>query len=658
MIAYPPALVEAYREGLRTRRVQNFPDWADENILLRRQGKLVPWRTSLTPYLREIMMLLSADSPVEEIVIIKPSQWGGSEMANAFCAYVIANCATPMLFFQPDIEAAKRYMLERLRPVLMDCPALRGLLVEPKSRDPGSTLQTQGFFGGTLDLLGGNSPAGFSSKPAGVVIIDEWDRMAAGAGSGERAEGDQYELAKNRMITFVLWRKMLALSTPGNTSTSKVEPAYLASDRRRYFVPCPLCSRMILLEFERLWWPNADATARVVYRCQLCDNAFDERPKREMNAAGKWVAEMPQRSVAGFASNGLYSPWLKWREIAERWERAKGRPGKVRVFFNNVLGRTYDVHGETRVKPNELAPLRCKLQVVDGVVVVPRGVGLLTVGADLQHNRIEAVLYGWGRGEECWHLDQVIIPGDPSGDRIWEDFDSWLRRRWQTEDGGEMGISAAGVDTGYEANRVYQFVKTRGARGIWGVKGARSGEGRRVWPRRPSRSPTKVDFYLIGQDTAKAHIYARLRASVRSIAEGVERTRGMVHIGDHFGDDAYLEQLVSETPVTKTVHGHPRIVWDLPAHKRNEALDCAVYGYAALQGLKAKGRQADVRLESTTPRASHHPAPARLPSGISFRKKTAGSERNSPPRPEAKAAPRRAHGRAKRKRVGGFMGPD
>lgn len=596
MAAYPQAIVEAYRAGLRARRVQSFPDWADENIVIRRQGKRVRWRTSLTPYLREPMMKLSADDPTEELVIMKPSQWGASEMFNAFCAYVIVNRATPILFLQPDIDAARRYSLERIGPVFEDCQALRGILVEPKSRDPGNTLHSKAFWGGTFDLLGGNSPAGVASKPAGVVLIDEWDRMSASAGVGDRAEGDQYELAKNRTITFTRWRKIVAASTPGNTSTSKVEPAYLASDRRKFFLPCPLCSRQILLDFDRLWWPRGNV-ARVVYRCQLCDSAFDERPKQEMLAAGVWVAEQPTRSVPGYWSNGLYSPWLKWREIADRWERAEGRPGKVRVFFNNILAKTYDVHAETRVQAHELAPLRYETKRnEDGEVIVPRGVAVLTAGADVQHNRIEVVVFGWGRGEECWHIDQAVIPGDPSGHKVWDDLDAYLKREWETEDGECKMLSASCIDTGYEANRVYEFVRTRAARGVWGVKGARGGEGRRIWPKRPSRSSyQRVEFYLVGVDTAKAHIYARLKASVARKDE-VTSARGMVHVADHIGDDGYLEQLASEVPVTKTIHGHPRVVWELPEHKRNEALDCAVYGYAALHGLKAKGRRVESML--------------------------------------------------------------
>lgn len=561
------------------------------------------------------MLHLSADSPVEEIVIQKPSQWGASEMLNCFFAYVIACRPTPGLFYQPDIDAARRYVISRLNPILDDCRALDGLLVEAKSREPGNTNHTKTFGDGvTLDILGGNSPAGTASKPAGVIAIDEWDRMAAGVGVGDRGEGDLYELAKNRTITFTRWRKIIAASTPGNTSVSKVEPAYLASDRRQWWVPCPRCGHRILLEFDRLWWP-ADNVKQVVYRCQRCDNAFGEGHKREMNAAGEWIAEHPASRVVGYWSNGLYSPWLRWHEIADRWQRAKGNPGKTRVFFNNILARTYDVHHETRVAHHQLATLRLDLQVEDGVPVVPARVVVLTAGVDVQHDRLEVVVFGWGWGEECWHLDHAVIRGDPSGDQVWADLDVYLAREWLTEAGELVTIRVVCIDTGYLANRAHEFVLTRGHRGIFGVKG--SNGAKRIWPKKPSKAAfRKAEFFLIGQDTAKAHIYARLKASVAAAAAGTLAGPGMIHIAAHLGDDAYLEQLVAEVPTTKTIHGHPRIVWDLPEHKRNEALDCAVYGYAALHAWKAKGRRLT---KPTTPPAPAGPAQAAI---ISSQKST------------------------------------
>jgi len=44
---------------------------------------------------------------------------------------------------------------------------------------------------------------------------------------------------------------------------------------------------------------------------------------------------------------------------------------------------------------------------------LPAGVGVLTVGVDLQGDRIELQVVGWGRDEEARVVDYKVIWGDP-----------------------------------------------------------------------------------------------------------------------------------------------------------------------------------------------------------------------------------------------------
>jgi len=165
---------EAVRAAFTPRAVMPFPDWADANIVLDRGGVRTPWRTSLTPYLRQPMLDASVESPVEEIVIMKPSQWGASEcFAVAFPCYMADVAPCNILEIQPDLEAAARFSQLRIDPVIAGNPRLRALFVEKKSRDAGNTQHLKTFPGGSWAILGSNSPAGLSSLPAAVVIFDE-----------------------------------------------------------------------------------------------------------------------------------------------------------------------------------------------------------------------------------------------------------------------------------------------------------------------------------------------------------------------------------------------------------------------------------------------------------------------------------------------------
>ena len=55
-----------------------------------------PWRTSQTPYLREIMDCLSSASSIERVVVMKGAQIGISECCNNWIGYVIYHAPAPV----------------------------------------------------------------------------------------------------------------------------------------------------------------------------------------------------------------------------------------------------------------------------------------------------------------------------------------------------------------------------------------------------------------------------------------------------------------------------------------------------------------------------------------------------------------------------------
>lgn len=68
----------------------------------------------------------------------------------------------------------------------------------------------------------------------------------------------------------------------------------------------------------------------------------------------------------------------------------------------------------------------------------------------------------------------------------------------------------------------------------------------------------------------------------------------------HFPVDrelGYFQQLISEKSSRKEVSGQLYRIWELPAGRANEALDCRVYAYAALKGLEHFGLKLNQRCE-------------------------------------------------------------
>lgn len=600
-----------------------------------------PWLTSRTPYAREPMDALAASDPSERVVLMWGAQLAKSEIALNWLLDTILNDPCTFLMVQPTDATAARFSKKRVAKMIANCPALFARVREAKGRDGGNTIQDKDFDGGSFSIVGSNAPANLASLSIRKAAIDETDRCATDAGG----EGDSTELVDQRLSNHPD-AKLLLMSTPVLRGHSRIESAYEESDQRKFYVPCAHCDHMQVLSFERLRWPDGKPDL-VGYHCEKCDGRMVEAHKPRMLARGEWRARFPERKrTKGYWLSQLYSPWVTWSKVARKYIEAKRDPSLMQVFHNTRLAKSWDVHAETRVAHQDLIVLRIDLPMHDGAPIVPAQVAVLTCGVDVQHNRLEVVVYGWGPGESCWHIDQVIIHGDPSGDQVWLDLDAYLQREWISEVGEVLTLAATCVDTSYLTQRVYDFVRVRGHRSIFGVKGARGGEGRRVWPKKPSRSSyMKTEFYLVGADTAKAHLYARLKASV-AVAKSNGIGSGLVKIAAHVGDESYLEQLVSEVPTVKPIHGHPRVIWELPEHKRNEALDCAVYGYAALHAWKAKGRRlpgASVAVPVAVAPSSPTPSPTEI--GISISKTTNPGEHeirspterttpNRPPRPE------------------------
>jgi len=540
--------------------------WADIERRLSSEASSEPgaWRTSRTPYLREIMDSV-CNRDIHTVVVMSSAQVGKTEVLLNIIGYYVHYDPSPILMIQPSLDLAEAVSKDRIAPMIRDTPALKSRFAETKSRDSGSTLLHKKFLGGHLSLAGANSPSGLSSRPIRIVLFDEVDRYPPSAGT----EGDPVALAKKRTATF--WnRKTVMVSTPTIKGFSRIESAYLESDQRRYFVKCPHCLHPHALEWDNIKYDTAD----VVMICPSCGNEICESEKPAMLRNGEWVSGSEINGVAGFHLNELYSPWRSWKDVVSDYNVMKSDPERYKAWVNTSLGIPYEEPGEQLDSDHLIARAeRYHAEVPDGVVC-------LTAGVDLQQDRLEIEIVGWGAGEESWSIDYQVIVGDPVQDDVWADlFDIWQSSRWSRADGTSLGLSAMCVDSGFLPKRVYKFVANARADHVYPVKG-RAG----AYPvieqktardrRRAKRKKAGAAPELIGVDEAKSIIIGRLR---------MIHTHGPGYC--HFPvdrDREWYDQITAEKLVTRYQRGaRPAREW-IKTRPRNEALDCRVYAYAAL----------------------------------------------------------------------------
>ena len=572
-----PTYGETFRQGIKPDPLLTVSAWADRHRMLSSVASGEPglWRTARTPYLKEIMDCLSPSSTVERVVFMKGAQLGGTEAGLCWVGYIIHQAPGPMLLVQPTVETAKRHSKQRVDPLIEASAALRDLVKDPRSRDSGNTVLGKEFPGGALVMTGANSAVGLRSMPVRYLFMDEVDGYPGDADG----EGDPVALAVQRTVTFAN-RKILMVSTPTIKGFSRIEAAYAESDQRRYWVPCPSCGGMQVLEWKQVQWPEGERD-KAHYACIHCGATIQDYQKGWMLERGQWIAAAPGASkTAGFHLSSLYSPhgWTSWADIAIEHGQVHRDPPRLKVWVNTKLGETWEEAAE-QLDGDGLMARREMFGAY-----LPAGIVILTAGIDVQDDRLEVEIVGWGRDEESWSIDYRILWGDPSGPAVWQDLDNLLRRPFpHARQMPDLHLRAAALDTGgHHTLQAYAFCRNRQDRRVWAIKG-RGGMGVPIWPRRPSRNNKgRVPLFIVGVDACKEAIYARLRLK--------EPGPGYCHF-PHDRDGEWFHQLTSERITTRFHRGRPIREWKKRDGDRNEALDCRVYAMAALQGLVAMGLQ-------------------------------------------------------------------
>lgn len=578
--------------------------WADSHRQLSREASSSAgkWDTDFAPYQRGPMDAIK-DPTVETVVFMASAQVGKTEIVNNIIGYGIDQDPGPMLVIQPTLEMAQAWSKDRLAPMLRDTPCLVGKVAEPRAKDANNTILHKQFPGGHLTVVGANSPAGLASRPIRWVLADEIDRYESSAGR----EGDPVYLAQRRTQTFHD-RKVVLISTPTESGTSRIEAAYKETDQRVFFVPCPGCGRAQELKWSQVRWPKDDFGRHLVeqtyYQCIHCGAKWDEADRRAAVSKGQWVAQAEFRGRAGFRVNQLYSPWTTLAEIAKEFRLAheSRNPERLKTFWNTVMGEVWQDLGEGIETPALLS----RREIYEPGKL-PEGVLLITASADVQDSRIEVEVRGWGVGEEGWGIEKLVLPGDPAAQPVWDDLEQVLRRTYLSSRGYSLPITAMAVDSGgHHTQRVYQWCRRHAGRRVMAIKGV-GGYGKPLLIKTSIMRPSGAVLLPLGVDEAKMTLYAYLKLATHG--------PGYQHFPvEHGYDQEHFEQLTSEVRYQKYTQGVASWGWKKKkAQARNEALDLWVYCYGMLQYLKpnwaALKANADRRAAQAPTTSPDQPAP-------------------------------------------------
>lgn len=507
---------------------------------------------------------------------MKSSQVGWTEILNNIVGYIADYNPGPCLLIQPTLDMAQAWSKDRLAPMVRDTKRLHGKIKDPRSRDSGNTMLHKTFPGGHITMAGANSPASLASRPIRDLLCDEVSRYPSSAGT----EGDPISISRKRTTTFYN-SKIVCGSSPTIAGMCRVEKGFNGSDQRYYFIACPECGHEHRLEWKNIAWDkkteqtgngkktiHLPETAYAV--CPDCGSVINEDAKPKMLREGRWIATAPFKGVAGFHINELYSPWKRWSEVVTDFLDAKGDPELMKVWTNTSMGETFRSEGDS-VDNALLYGRREKYEAT-----LPADVLVLTCFVDVQEDRLELEVVGWGRGEESWGIEYRVLYGDTTQPDVWEELDQVLSQTYTHAAGAQLSISATGIDSGFRAQMVYNYVKSRKAQRVFACKGV-GGDGRPLLSapahKQSGRDKRKVDLFTIGTNEAKGILLARLTQTIPG--------PGYSHFPMEY-DQEFFAQLTAEERQTKYHKGFPRTEW-VKMRPRNEALDIRVGNMAMLK---------------------------------------------------------------------------
>lgn len=588
-IIAPPAagsaaeLLEKVRKDWAPPPELTVSEFADSELIVP-TGRLAGtrWRTDYAPYQRGIMDAFE-EAAVEHVVVMTSAQVGKTSVALATIAYHIVHDPCPILVVQPtERPMAKDFSKNRLEPLIRTTPSLRERVSRRRQKGGSSTTYLKTFRGGMLALAGANSASSLAARPVRVLLLDEIDRYPPEL----KGEGDTISVAMARTKTYRGRRRIGMYSTPTERD-APIDTWFRRGDQRRFFVPCSECGAMEPYRWENVKWDkDADGvgdpeTARI--HCPHCDHGMDDVERIEQLQHGEWLAtSKPERpGLISFHLWEAYSPWSSLSEIVSSFIEARkrqkaGDPREMHSWQNTTLGEPVEYQEGEGVEPEPLLMRREEYPAP-----VPAGACLLTMGVDVQDDRLEALVIGWGPGEESWFVDRRDMWGDTTQAGPWEKLDELVSQEYLHESGQRLTIAATGLDTaGHRTDIAYEYCRRQAANRVYACIG-RDGDRPIVSaPSKPRRGQggRKVPLYTVGVDAAKALFMSRLRVT--------EKGPGYVHFAQaDWVDEELVAQLTSERLKTTWRSGRPKTRW-VKTRTRNEMLDCAVLAIWALRRLR------------------------------------------------------------------------
>lgn len=444
-----------------------------------------PFNPDVNPYMRPVAWA-TAQPCFDRISFITATQMGKSVTMENIIGHRLDEDPTPIMYIAPTAPLLKDAVVPKFDDMIAECASLTAKLDARRS----STF-VKWIAGTKLRFVWAGSPSGLAADSAGMILVDEVDRIV------NTGEGSTVSLVERRGDAYD-GSKILYTATPTHGRVSKrkneksglwhwdvASPKALGSaiwklwqsgTRHEWAVPCPECGEYFIPWSGLLWWPGkgsekectpdeAQRGARLTCASNGCQIESKYRPW--MNERGRAVAPGQSISRDGevsgvsetegsthftYAVSGLcsFSSKKTYGSLAKDLLAAiqGGDPADLLAVYNTGFGECYSQAGD--VPTWEQVRAMCWGYAAGQLLLEPLRI-YCTV--DVQKNRLVYVIRAWYAGLGSMLLEHGELWGETDQDAVWDQLSELIDTEYD-----DNPISMTGIDIGYRDDQVYKFI--------------------------------------------------------------------------------------------------------------------------------------------------------------------------------------------------------
>lgn len=559
-------------------------EWAEEVYRLPGGGR---FKWNYAPYAKRMFTSMFDRQTIETSYMIYSRGLKSTVMLLAM-GYLIDQAPRRILCMWPTLGQAEKFSKDALVGELFNTtPCLNFLGDEKGRRNASNTILHKAFPGGVLTLFGANSPGDVRRAKGSFLSGDEIDAIEGNIGD----EGDILMIFDKRGGEYKDTIRVKA-SYPSVKGVSRIQKKVEASDYNEWWVTCVECGGEPFVMHRSMLRYDKGKTHLTKMECPRCAALLDDNQRYSMahsQGFDNWRPRHDFKGFRGFHANAMLWPHpfdeikmpggaLQMIAMEEEIAKASADPRKaIKVVVNTVDAEPFDPTEESELPP-DWRPVFDRRE--DYGEVVPMGGLFMTAFCDVQLNRLEVGWRAWGRDDESWGMDYVVLDGNVRDSEVWGKLKHELSRKFKHESGASLSLGMALVDGGRYAEDVYRFMSDIANKPVPGVTGkcrASKGFGQHGHPvidRKWKSVARSLKGYHIGTWEAKDRIYQTIKAG--------DSITGYMHYNKRFPAE-YFQMLTVEKVLIVFEKGVEVRKYINPDNARNEALDIEVGCLAAFK---------------------------------------------------------------------------